>query len=343
MKERQRRSFIVGVFVIVGLMLFIFAIYLIGTKEYVFGQPKKVSAIFNDVKGLKEGDKIRMSGIDIGTVNSLLILENTNVLVQLSIDKEQFAHIKEGSKVLIGSQGLMGAKVVKIMPGELQGNPVAEHDTLGTLDQVEIDDLVRQLSGASSNITIVTEELVEISQKINRGEGIFGKLLSDKSMDASLENTIVNIEKIIENFNDISEKISQGQGLVGKLIADTTLSSGGESINDIASNLKDITDKINRGDGIFGQLFTDTTLMSSLYFTSKNLQSTTENLMVMTDALNNDSSALNLLIDDPSFADSLEVMIERLNIGIIEATQAAEAVQRSGIIRLGGKKKKEKK
>ncbi len=65
--------------------------------------------------------------------------------------------------------------------------------------------------------------------------------------------------------------------------------------------------------------------------------------MVMTDALNNDSSALNLLIDDPSFADSLEVMIERLNIGIIEATQAAEAVQRSGIIRLGGKKKKEKK
>ena len=64
--------------------------------------------------------------------------------------------------------------------------------------------------------------------------------------------------------------------------------------------------------------------------------------MEMTAALNNDSSALNLLIDNPSFADSLEVMIKRLNIGIIEATEAAEAVQRSGLIRIGGKKKKKK-
>ena len=98
---------------------------------------------------------------------------------------------------------------------------------------------------------------------------------------------------------------------------------------------------INSGEGVFSKLFTDTTLTSNLYYTSKNLQTTTENLMVLTAALNNDSSALNLLINDPSFADSLEIMIERLNIGIIEATEAAEAIQRSGIIKIGGKKKKE--
>ena len=158
-------------------------------------------------------------------------------------------------------------------------------------------------------------------------------------MSNSLDQTISNIEKITENFYAVSETLSQGEGFIGKLIADPTLSSGGESINDIASNLKEISDKINKGDGVL-KMLTDTTLSSNLYYTSKNLQSTTENLMVMTAALNNDSSALNLLIDDPSFADSLEVMIERLNIGIIEATEAAEAVQRSGLIRIGGKKKR---
>lgn len=339
MKERQRRSIIVGIFVIVGIFLFIFAIYLIGTKEYVFGQPKNVCAVFTDVKGLKVGDKIRMSGIDIGTVDNLTIMENTEVLVKLSIDKEQIIHIKEGSKVLIGSQGLMGAKVLNILPGEVKGNPIAEDDTLATLEQVEIDDIARQLSGLSGNLTTVSEELVTITKKINSGDGIFGKLLSDASMSTSLDQTITNIEKITENFYGISETVSQGQSFIGKLIADTTLSSGGESINDIASNLKEISDKINQGDGIL-QMLTDTTLSSNLNYTSKNLQTTTENLMIMTAALNNDSSALNLLIDDPSFADSLEVMIERLNIGIIEATEAAEAVQRSGIIRLGGKKRK---
>lgn len=326
MKERQRKNIIVGIFVIIGIFLFIFTIYLIGTKEYVFGQPLKVSAIFSDVKGLKEGDKVRMSGIDIGKVFSLEILENNQVFVVLAIDKEQFYHIHDGSKVLLGSQGLMGAKVVNLLQGDLQGDPVAENDTLGTLEQVEIDDIVRQLSGASSNITVVSEELVSITQKINNGDGIFGKLLSDTSMNQSLDQTLLNLERISGNFSSIAQKVNQGGAT--------------ENINDVASNLKEITDKINSGEGALGQLLSDTLLINSLLLSSNNLQATTENLAKMTAALNNDSSALNLLIDDPSFADSLEVMIENLNTGIIEATEAAEAVQRSGLIRIGGKKKK---
>ncbi len=329
MKERQRKSIIVGIFVIVGLFLFIFAIYLIGTKEYVFGQPIEVYAIFTDVKGLKEGDKVRMSGIDVGKVHSMKIVENNQVFVRMNIDKEQFNHIYKGSEVLLGSQGLMGAKVVNILPGKFQGASVSRGDTLGTLNQVEIDDIVRQLSGATANITIVSEELVAITQKINNGDGIFGKLLADTSMDASLDEAILSLAGMTKNFNDISEKISKG--------------GASENINEVASNLKEITDKINSGDGALGQLLTDTSLISSFYLSSINLQETTANLSEMTAALNNDSSALNLLINDPSFADSLEVTIERLNTGIVEVTEAAEAVQRSGIIRIGGKKKKKKK
>ena len=326
MKERQRRNIIVGIFVIAGIFLFIFAIYLIGQKEYVFGRPYNMYAVFNDVKGLKEGDKVRMSGIDIGTVSKLEFVDHNKVLVQFNIDNEQFSHIRLGSKVLIGSQGLMGAKVVRIIPAEIMGDPIAENDTLGTLEQIEIDDVVRQISGASTNITHISEELLEISKKINDGEGVFGQLLSDNSMNTNLEQAIANLEDITSDFSRISTKLSNGD------VA--------ENINDAASDLKELTDKLVNGEGSLGHLLTDTSLIHSFYLSSLNLQQTTANLGELTAALNNDSSALNLLIEDPSFADSLEVTIERLNEGIVEVTEAAEAVQRSGIIRLGSKRKK---
>ena len=65
MKNRQRKNLLVGVFVTFGLAIFIFTIYFIGQKENLFGSPVRVSAIFEDVKGLREGNKVRLSGIGL--------------------------------------------------------------------------------------------------------------------------------------------------------------------------------------------------------------------------------------------------------------------------------------
>lgn len=336
MKERQRRSIIVGVFVIAGIFLFMFAIYLIGKKEYAFGRSYTVCAVFSDVKGLKDGDKVRMSGIDIGTVSALEFTGKNQVLVHINIDHEQFYFIKEGAKVVIGSQGLMGAKVVRLIPGDYNGEPISPYDTLLTIEQVELNDIIQEVNKISGDIGIVSSELASITQKINRGEGVFGKLLSDTEASVDVDMTLKSLSELTENFNDISEKINNGEGFIGTLLEDNKLSAdmnaAGENISQIAANLNELTEKLN-----------DTTMTGTLFNTARNLQSTTENLMHMTAALNDDNNALNLLIDDPAFADSLEVMIEKLNIGIIEATEAAEAIQRSGLIRLGGKKRRDNK
>jgi hypothetical protein len=111
-------------------------------------------------------------------------------------------------------------------------------------------------------------------------------------------------------------------------------------MDEIANNLREITEKINKGEGIFGRMFTDTSLTNNLFVTSQNLQETSNSLNTLAAKLSNDSSALNLFINDPTFADSLSVLIERLNTGVVEATEAADAIQRSGLIRLFSKKKK---
>lgn len=344
MNIKQRRNFTVGVFVILAILLFIIAVYLIGKKEYLFGSPAKISAVFYDVKGLKEGDKVRLSGIDIGTISFLDFMADNKVLVEISIDRRQLNHIPGDSHVTIGSQGLMGSKVAMIIPGSRDSGPVNEFDTLSAVEQIDIDDIIREVNRSGKNIAIVSEELVNITQKINRGDGVFGKIFTDTTLTVNLDNAIRNISEITENLYDITDLINRGQSIIGKIFADTSLTSeigsAGQNMDEIASNLREITDKINKGEGIFGKMFTDTSLTQNLYLTSKNLLSTTNSLSDVAEKLNNDSSALGLLIDNPSFADSLEILLDKVKVGVEEVTEAADAVQRSGLIRLFSRKKK---
>ncbi|MBN2697923.1 MAG: MCE family protein [Bacteroidales bacterium] len=341
MNHKQKRSVIVGLFVILGLTIFIVAIYLVGKKENLFGSAYQISAIFQDVKGLREGDRVRLSGIDIGTVNSLGFLSDNRVHVQMNIDKELVKFVKKDSRATIVNEGLMGSKVVMILPGTMHSLPVHDFDTLQTIEQVDMDDIMQEVKQSSENITVVTGELISITQKINRGDGIFGKIFTDTTFTGNLDASSRNVTEITRNLIEISEKVKKGQGIVGKLFGDTLLSaeidSAGRNIDRIASNITEITKKINEGEGIIGTLFTDTILNDYLYRSSKNLEYTTYNLMELTARLNNDSSALNMLINDPTFADSLEIFLNRMNAGVDEVTRAAEAIRESGLIRMFSK------
>ncbi|MFC2080333.1 MlaD family protein [Bacteroidota bacterium] len=296
------------------------------------------------MKGLREGDKVRLSGIDIGSVNSLAFMKDNRVFVQMSIDQEQAPFVKKDSYVTIANEGLMGSKVVLILPGKPHADAVHEHDTLLTVEQVDIDDIIQEVNKSSKNISVVSQELVMITQKINRGDGVFGKIFTDTSLTQNLDDATRNIAFITDNLYNITNQVNQGKGIVGKFFADTSLTKelgdAGHNVDEIANNLREITEKINKGEGIFGRMFTDTSLTNNLYVTSQNLQSTSKSLSGLAVKLNNDSSALNMLINDPTFADSLGIFMDRLNTGVVEVTDAADAVQRSGLIRLFSKKKK---
>lgn len=334
-----------GTFTTLGLFIFIAAIYLVGTKENIFGSTIEISAIFQDVRGLSEGDRVRLSGIEIGTVSYIGFLSDNRVLIDMNLEKQQAAFIKKDSRAIVASEGLMGAKVVMILPGSPQAPPVDENDTLVTVEQVDIDDIMKEVKSSSENITRVTSELISITEKINRGEGVFGTIFTDTSITANLDETAKNIARITANLTELSGRVNRGEGIIGKLFADTLLSAGIDrskrDIDDISRNIKEITEKISKGEGIFGRLFTDTTLTNNLFRTGLNLEQITENLMALTATLNRDSTTLGLLISDPSFADSLQVTLQRINAGIIEATEAAEAIQRSGVVRLFSKDREE--
>ena len=231
-KQNNRR---LGIFVTTGLAILIFAIYYIGSQSNRFGNKFNISGIFNDVSGLKIGNNVRFSGINIGTVVSVHILNDSLVQVDLALQKNVIKFIRKDSKMEIGSEGLMGNKIINIHAGTFNTPNIDEGDILETVEVVQIDAIMRELNISSKNTTIITSNLAEITEKINQGEGIFGKLFTDTSFTNNLERISKNTANLTNDFSYIAEKLSKEEGALGKLLTDTVFA---KQIGAFGSNIR---------------------------------------------------------------------------------------------------------
>ncbi len=337
----------VGGFIFIAFILFVGAILILGQKQNLFQQSIRISTIFSDVSGLQVGNNVRFTGIQVGTIMDIKIVTDTSVNVELSINKSVVPYIKKDSRATIGTEGMMGNTIVIILPGTSGSANIEPGDQLPSINPVSIDDIIREIKKSSEKITEVADNLIEITQKINRGDGIFGKLFTDSDLTAQIDRTGENITSISGNLSEITKRINQGEGTMGKLFVDTTFSqrldSAAINISLISQNLEDFTDKMNKGKGILGKMLADSSITNDFNKASKDLETVLSNLSEVSRKLNDQNNALNKFIADEAFADSVDIMLNNLNKGIIEVTEASEALQRSGVVRAFSKKDKKKK
>ena len=313
----------------------------------------RISSVFSDVRGLKVGNNVRFTGIEVGAVVGISIFSDSTVSVELSIDKNVVPYIKKDSKATIGTEGLMGSKIVIILPGSSGAESIEPGDKLLALNPVEIDDIVKEIKKSSEKISQVADNLIEITEKINRGDGIFGKFFTDSELTAQIEQSGRNIARLSADMSELLNKINTGQGMMGKMFTDTSLAyrldTASMNIVEISGNIEQLTERMNEGEGIFGRLFADSSLTHNFYRASEDLEAILKNFSEVSEKLNRGDNALHKFIADPEFADSVEVMLENLNDAIVEVTEASQAIQRSGLVRAFSKdeekiqKKEEKK
>ena len=72
----------------IGIILFIAAIYLIGTKNNLFSSTFQIVAVFKDIKGLQGGNAVRFNGIDIGTIKEVKIANDSSGIVTMVIEED---------------------------------------------------------------------------------------------------------------------------------------------------------------------------------------------------------------------------------------------------------------
>lgn len=235
-----------GMFVLIALVLFVFTIYFVGKQKNIFGSVFHLKATFKSVSGLKEGNNIRFSGINVGTVNDIELITDTSVMVDLVIKKEFQKFIKTDARASIGSDGLMGDKVLTISSinesGTSTGRPVKNNDLIGSKNAIEMEDIMNSLKATVDNAGIITTQFAAFSYKMNNGNGTLSRLISDQELGNSLKNTLTNLQTSSSEFARFTTKMNNGKGALSKLVSDEQF---GKTLDSTMSNLQGATKGLN--------------------------------------------------------------------------------------------------
>jgi phospholipid/cholesterol/gamma-HCH transport system substrate-binding protein len=180
--------------------LFFAGIYYIGETKKLFSTTFRISAMFKDVNGLQVGNNVRFAGINVGTVENIQIISDTTVQVDMVVDITTQQFIKKDAKAIIGSDGLMGNKILNISAGTV-GKPIVENgDMIGTTLPVSFDDMLANLKITTDNASSITNDLADIIANIHSGKGTIGKLFMDTVFAENLDKTIVNVKQGTKGF-----------------------------------------------------------------------------------------------------------------------------------------------
>lgn len=264
-----------GIFVTTGLVLLVVGLYFIGSNKNLFGSTFKLYAVFKDVNGLKEGNNVRYGGIDVGTVEHILINNDTAIRVEMVIEERMKAVIRKNSIAGIGTDGLMGDKLINIDAGSSDAKTVDEGDEIASLAFVNTEEMLRTLEFTNQNVAVVSANLKSLTETINKSRGTLYTVLMDTTIAGHFHNALENIESASNYLNGLARDISSvgtdlksGNGIVGTLLNDTALNSdfkntmalikiSGDQIHSATLNIQEVFEKVNHGNGTISTLVND--------------------------------------------------------------------------------------
>jgi phospholipid/cholesterol/gamma-HCH transport system substrate-binding protein len=201
----QKFKIRLGLFVIGGLILFVLAIFIIGKQKNLFNPVFKLTTTFYNVSGLQVGNNIRFSGINVGTVNNIKIINDSTVKVLMLVRKEIRQFIKVDSEVAIGSEGLIGDRLLIITQGSSNADIVKEGQQLNSAEPVETDAIIASLQITAGNAEVITEQLAEIMNNINSRKGIIGRLIQDTIIANNLSATMLSLKSSSKGLDENME------------------------------------------------------------------------------------------------------------------------------------------
>ena len=275
MKKNSANKIKLGIFVSLGLVVLILAIYYIGEKQLLFQSTFRLTGVFTDVGGLQPGNNVRLSGISIGTVESISLISDTTVRVEIVIDESSRKFIKKDAVATIGSEGLIGNKVLVINPGTGGKKNIENNDVIQTAQPIDVDDIMVSLKTTIDNTAIITGDLTKISTNIESGKGTIGRLMMDQTWRENIQATIINLKEGSDEFKIVMDKAGEIDSIL--IAIKTTIAYSSAITNDLAT----ITNSIQSGEGTIGRLLMNTTAAENFDSTMVNLKEGTEALKLL--------------------------------------------------------------
>src|SRR3954465_10745461 len=304
-----------GIFFALALIAGVVILGVAGTRD-LSRKGFEVRTRFDNIQELKEGDSVRMAGVEVGHVQKIQLTAN-RVEVVLNVDRK--AEIKTDSKASIKFVGLMGQNYVSIS----FGTPNAPRATQGALldaeTQPDLNSLMVKLQGVAEGVEGLTKNfsgenfsnllgpftdflkennpklsailgnLQMISTHITEGQGTVGRMINEDTLYRSALNTVSNLNTSVADirplFDDLKLTLDEAQGVVKQV--NQGQGTIGKLLKDESlyretttamTNLREILQKINQGQGSVGKLVNDETFLNNAKLTLQKVEKATEGL-----------------------------------------------------------------
>ena len=346
MSKRPTRDLTVGVVFALALIILAVGIMAVGGESRLFVPKIQFRVVFPNTDGLRVGSPVKMAGVEVGTVSSVRLStdpERAGIEVGVAVDRSFAGRVRQDSQAALRIlQLLSGEKFVEITPG----SPGAPELPEGSIIEPEASrELLEQAAVTAENLNEITISLRKILGSLERGEGVFGQMISDPEFG---KEGLAALHGSLANLRLLTSDMLAGKGFVGRLLYDETFSSkvdtlsatlddlaavladidlraggvgamleedgaGQQAIEDLraaAGSLRRLTAGLETDRGLLGRLLHDTDYSEGM---ARDLRRVLSNLAEITDKINDGEGTLGALVNDRTVHDGLEDVVAGLN------------------------------
>ncbi len=292
--EKKFKNIRLGLFVIIGTLLLVASLYFIGNNQNLFGSRFSIHAVFKNVSGLQKGNNIRFSGINIGTVKSIKMVNDTSVVVSFNIREDMNQFIRNNAVASLGTDGLLGNRIINIIPENGHARLIRDGDTIQVYHGIDEDEMFSLLEKTNYNVAVITNSLVDIVKDVQHGKGTMGRLFSDSILTNQINETIHNFNAsshraigILNALDANIKSVNAGEGTVGMLLNDSTLTSRiNQILDDLQASTQNVAEisvsvgsmfhQMKEGPGLTGSIMNDSLMVHKLEESLENIRKGTE-------------------------------------------------------------------
>ena len=246
----------VGAFAIGGLSMLSAA--LIGLGEIDFGSSDnfKLYAPFKQVLGLESAADVRLSGVPIGKVDSI-VNSNGGVLVTLQIHKN--VDIPDDSTATISSVGVMGSKFVNITPGVDSGKYLLDGDSIKVTEEADMNAMFEGMNKVMGRVDTLLQDVEKILGDTEFQTSVVE--MSDNIKKASAHmNTLINVNQMTTQLNQLLDTMNSTMKNVEHMTANIDKFAGDpqtaaelkETLSNIAATSKNVASMAENMNGVLG-------------------------------------------------------------------------------------------
>ena len=290
MQQTKTQKFKLGLFIIVSTLLLIIALYFIGNKQNIFGKTFRISAVFNNVNGLQLGNNVRYSGINVGTVKSIEMINDTTICVDMIVEDKILQHLKKNALAAISSDGLVGSMIINIVPVKESSEALMSGDTIKSFSKISTSDMMSTLNTTNENAALLTSDLLKITTEVNQGKGTLGMLINDQSLALNIKETFLTLKsasisasETIDKLNKIINSVNYNESVAAVLLSDSisakkmksiiqNLDYSSSKIDSVLTNINNVVLGIKSGDGALNYIINDTVFVKNIDSTMMNLK-----------------------------------------------------------------------